>query len=304
MRERATPLRQRIWPVLAAPWLWFVLFFALPFAFVVKLSVSQSAVAQPPYVPAFAWTDSWSAIAAKLNSFSLESYRTLITDNLYLDSFLSSLGIAAASTCFALLIVVPFALAIVRAPRAWRPALMALAIAPFWTSFLIRIYAWILLLKDEGLFNQALLALGIIAQPLPMFATTGAVIAGIVYAYMPLMLLPVVAVLERQDEALIEAASDLGASPLRVFFTITLPLALPGIGAGALLVFIPAIGEYIIPDLLGGSQTLTIGRTIWTDFFDNRDWPAASTSAVALLVLLVGPLLLCERALARRAAVP
>jgi putrescine transport system permease protein len=195
-----------------------------------------------------------------------------------------------------LMIAFPFALAMARAPRRLRPLLIGLAVAPFWTSFLIRVYAWIALLKDEGLINHALMALHIIEAPLSIYATNTAVVIGIVYSYLPFMLLPLYSALERQDPALREAAADLGASPLQVFWRVTLPLSRPGVIAGCLLVFIPAVGEFVIPDLLGGSETLMIGRTLWNDFFANRDWPAASAAAIILLALLIGPLLVAERA--------
>jgi len=182
-----------------------------------------------------------------------------------------------------------------RAPERLRPALLLLAIAPFWTSFLIRVYAWIIILKDEGLLNHALLSLGLVSEPLHIFATDGAVVIGIVYSYLPFMVLPLYNAIARQPPELIEAAADLGASPTAAFWRITVPLSAPGIVAGCLLVFIPAIGEFVIPDLLGGSDTLMIGRTLWVEFFDNRDWPAASAVAVVLLALLVLPMALYER---------
>jgi putrescine transport system permease protein len=182
-----------------------------------------------------------------------------------------------------------------RAPKRWRPALVLLAIAPFWTSFLIRIYAWIMILKDEGLLNHALMSLRIIDAPLPIFATEAAVLIGNVSSYLPFMVLPLYTTLEKQDPSLLEAAADLGATPLGAFWRITFPLARPGIIAGVLLVFIPAVGEFVIPDLLGGSDTLMIGRSLWTEFFENRDWPAASAVAIFLLALLLIPILWHER---------
>ncbi len=194
-----------------------------------------------------------------------------------------------------LLVAYPFALAMARASRAQRPLLIGLAVAPFWTSFLIRVYAWIALLKDEGFINHALMALGLISAPLGVYATNVAVVIGIVYSYLPFMLLPLYAALESQDASLREAAADLGASPMQVFLRVTLPLSRAGVVAGCLLVFIPAVGEFVIPDLLGGSDTLMIGRTLWNDFFSNRDWPAASAVAIVLLALLILPLLVAER---------
>ncbi|MBI3274396.1 MAG: ABC transporter permease subunit, partial [Methylocystis sp.] len=235
-------------------------------------------------------------LAEKISALGLDAYRALADDSLYLDSYLSSVAIAATATIITLLIAYPFALAMASARKDLRPVLIGLAIAPFWTSFLIRVYAWIALLKDEGLINHALLALGLIDAPLPMFATNGAVVVGIVYSYLPFMLLPLYAAIERQDAALLEAAADLGARPLAAFWRVTLPLSWRGAVAGCLLVFIPAVGEFVIPDLLGGSGALMIGRTLWNDFFANRDWPAASAAAIVLVLLLVIPILFYERA--------
>lgn len=279
--------------ILGLPLIWLIVFFLIPFALVAKVSLSQSVLGQPPYRPVFDWHDG-GGLFEKLREFSASAYVGLTQDPLYLQSYLNSLGIAAAATLVTLLIAYPFALAIARAPRRWRIALLIFAIAPFWTSFLIRIYAWILLLKDEGLINEALLALGLIREPLHIFASNWAVLIGIVYSYLPFMILPLYAALERQDRALVEAAADLGASPIAVFRRVTLPLSVPGIVAGVLMVFIPAVGEFVIPDLLGGSDTLMIGSTMWNEFFANRDWPTASAAAIVLLVLLVGPLAVYE----------
>ncbi|ATQ70001.1 MULTISPECIES: ABC transporter permease [Methylosinus] len=281
------------WLVIAAPAAWIALFFLAPFALIVKISLSQPTQARPPYEPVFDLTN---GVVAKLAQLGFDAYRGLAADSLYLDSYLSSLGIAGAATLISLLIAYPFALAIARAPRRWRPLLIGLAVAPFWTSFLIRVYAWIALLKDEGFINHALMWLGLIDAPLPLFATRGAVVIGIVYSYLPFMLLPLYAAIEGQDPSLREAAADLGASPAAVFLRVTLPLSRRGIIAGALLVFIPAVGEFVIPDLLGGSDTLMIGRSLWNDFFANRDWPAACAAAVTLLALLLVPILFFERA--------
>jgi putrescine transport system permease protein len=292
-RKQRLSLSQRI--ALAAPYAWLVLFFFVPMALIVKISLSKPATARPPYEPVFDLSQGFASFLDKLSALGLDAYRGLASDNLYLDSYLSSLTIAAIATVVTLIVAYPFALAMARSPSRARPILIGFAIAPFWTSFLIRVYAWIALLKDEGLINHALLALGVIEAPLPMFATSGAVIVGIVYSYMPFMLLPLYSAIERQDAALREAAADLGATPLQVFWRVTLPLSREGVVAGALLVFIPAVGEFVIPDLLGGSDTLMIGRTLWNDFFANRDWPAASAAAIALLALLIGPLVLYER---------
>jgi putrescine transport system permease protein len=282
--------------VLAAPYLWIVVFFLAPMALIAKISLSRPAETRPPYEPTFSIDDGLAGVLAKTRMLSFDAYRALADDRLYLDSYLTSLLIAGVSTAIMLTIAFPFALAMARAPRRLRPLLIGLAVAPFWTSFLIRVYAWIALLKDEGLINHALMALHIIDAPLSIYATNGAVVIGIVYSYLPFMLLPLYSALERQDGALREAAADLGASPWQVFWRVTLPLSRPGVIAGCLLVFIPAVGEFVIPDLLGGSETLMIGRTLWNDFFANRDWPAASAAAMILLGLLIGPLLVAERA--------
>jgi putrescine transport system permease protein len=280
---------------LAAPYAWVVLFLIAPLILIAKISLSRPATARPPYEPVFDLADGLSGVLNKLSALSLDAYRGLASDSIYLDSYLSSLVIAAIATFFTLLLAYPFALALARAPWRIRPILIGFAVAPFWTSFLIRVYAWIALLKDEGLINHALMALGLIEAPLPMFATSGAVVVGIVYSYLPFMLLPLYASIEGQDPSLREAAADLGATPWRVFWSVTFPLSREGVIAGSLLVFIPAVGEFVIPDLLGGSDTLMIGRTLWNDFFANRDWPAASAAAIALLALLVIPLLFYER---------
>lgn len=294
MSARRLTWRQRL--TLAAPYVWISAFFLAPMLLIAKISLSQSVLARPPYAPVFSVSDSLAQIWSKAQSFSFDAYRLLATDRLYLDAYLSSLSVAAVSTLLTLLVAYPFALALARSPRAWRPFLIGLAVAPFWTSFLIRVYAWIALLKDEGLINMALMALGVTQAPIEMFATTGAVVVGIVYSYLPFMLLPIYSALEQQDGGLREAAADLGASPLETFLHVTLPLSRDGVIAGALLVFIPAVGEFVIPDLLGGSDMLMIGRTLWNDFFANHDWPSASAAAIVLVSLLIIPLLLWERA--------
>jgi putrescine transport system permease protein len=223
-----------------------------------------------------------------------ENYVFVLTDSLYVQSYLQSVGIAALSTFILLLIGYPIAYAMARAPQSWRPLLILLVILPFWTSFLIRIYAWMGILGREGFLNQVLVGLGIIAEPLDLLATNSAVVLGIVYSYLPFMVLPLYAALERLDESLLEAASDLGAPPWKGFWLVTFPLSLPGLVAGALLCFIPAVGEFVIPDLLGGSDTLMIGRTLWTEFFANRSWSTASVITVLLLIVLVVPMVLYQ----------
>jgi putrescine transport system permease protein len=280
---------------LAAPYLWLALLFLAPLALVFKISLSKSVIAQPPYDPTFSLPLDLSQWMERASRFSLDAYRGLADDPLYLHSYLTSVGVAGLSTLIALVLAYPLALAIVRSDVRWRPLLIGLAVAPFWTSFLIRVYAWIAILKDEGLLNHALMAVGLIDAPLTIFATNTAVVIGMVYSYLPFVILPIYNALERQDATLREAAADLGATPLQTFFTITLPLSAPGAIAGALLMFIPAVGEFVIPDLLGGSDTMMIGRVMWNDFFENRDWPAASAGAIVLLVLLVGPIVWFER---------
>ncbi len=280
--------------VLGAPWAWLIVFFMIPFLIVVKISLSEAAIAQPPYKPVFDFADGWEALR-KFAELSLSAYAGLADDWLYAQAYLSSLRLALISTLFTLAVAYPLAYAMARAPLRLRPILVVLAVAPFWTSFLIRVYAWITILKDEGLLNHALLRLGLISEPLHIFASDTAVVIGIVYSYLPFMVLPLYNAIARQPPELIEAAADLGAPPLAAFWRVTVPLSASGVIAGCLLVFIPAIGEFVIPDLLGGSDTLMIGRTLWVEFFDNRDWPAASAVAVVLLGLLVGPMALYER---------
>ena len=288
--------------VVAIPYAWVVLLLLVPLLLVFRLSVSQSVLAQPPYAPVFQWTDGFREILDKLQTFTLDAYRGLVSDSLYLDSYLTSVGLAALSTLITLILAFPFALAIAEAAPRWRPVLLALAMAPFWTSFLIRVYALSALIKDEGPLERLLAALGLVTPPLGLFATNAAVVLGIVYSYLPFMILPIYTALERRDPALLEAARDLGAGRLTAFATVTVPLALPGILAGSLLVLIPAIGDFVIPDLLGGSDTLMIGRTMWNDFFANRDWPTASAAAIVLVAMLSVPIWFAERRASREAA--
>lgn len=287
--------------VLAAPLLWLLAFFVAPFAIVLKLSFSRAAMARPPYEPVFNLSDGFWGLVESWRQFTFDSYSLLLSDWLYLDVYVSSVRIAGLATLLALLIGYPLALAMSRAPAHWRPILIVLAIAPFWTSFLVRVYAWVVILKDEGLLNYALLGMGLIAEPLRIFATEGAVLIGLIYAYLPFTVLPIFNALDKQDSALVEAAIDLGATKTSAFWSVTFPLSLPGLYAGALLVFIPAMGEFVIPDLLGGSDDLMIGRLLWAEFFSNRDWPMASAAAIVLLGLLLAPLLLFERAQSREA---
>jgi len=278
-----------------APYLWMMLFFLVPFIFVLKISLSQTAIAQPPYLPVFDPTAGWEAIKAAFAALSLDNYRLLLSDDLYIFSYLRSLTVAAVSTSILLLIGYPVAYGMARLPRRWQAIAMMLVIIPFWTSFLIRVYAWINILQHDGLLNQILLALHLVSQPVVWLSTDGAMYLGIVYSYLPFMILPLYATLAKMEPALLEAASDLGASPRHAFWLVTFPLSLPGVGAGVLLCFIPIVGEFVIPDLLAGSDSLMIGQTLWLEFFTNRDWPVAAAVAVALLVLLLVPLSLYDR---------
>mgnify|MGYP000725325957 CR=1 FL=1 len=240
-----------------------------------------------------------SELWAQFKQFSLENYAFLLEEALFYRSYLSSLTIASIATLLTLLFGYPIAYAMARSPRSWRPILLLLVILPFWTSFLIRVYAWIGILKKEGLLNQLLLWLGIISEPLTILNTNTAVYIGIVYSYLPFLVLPLYASLERMDASLLEAAADLGCTPIKAFWKVTFPISMPGVIAGCFLVFIPAVGEFVVPDLLGGSETLMIGRTLWVEFFNNRDWPVASAVAVVLLLILVVPIALFQNAQAR-----
>jgi putrescine transport system permease protein len=275
------------------PYLWLGLFFAFPFLLVAKLSLSDTALAIPPYTPRIDWAQGVAGVTAFVRGLDFETYRRLTADHLYVASYLSSLKFAGVSTAILLAIGYPIAYGMSRFPPAARTALVMAVILPFWTSFLIRIYSWIAILKPAGLLNAALGAVGLPAVNL--LNTEAAVVIGLVYAYLPFMVLPLYAVLERQDESLLEAAQDLGATPALAFWRITVPLSMPGVVAGALLCFIPMVGEFVIPDLLGGSETLMLGRTIWTEFFSNRDWPAASAVAIVLLATLVVPIMVFQR---------
>jgi putrescine transport system permease protein len=274
-----------------APFVWLAVFFLAPFLIVLKISLSERVNARPPYAPTFSTEDGFSTWLDKFAAFSLDNFRMILDEPLYWDAFLTSLRLAGLSTVLILLVGYPIAYGMARSPSHIRKILVTLAILPFWTSFLIRVYAWIGILKPEGLLSSALLRLGAISEPLEIMNTDTAVLIGLVYSYLPFMVLPLYAALERMDETLLEAAQDLGCPPWRAFWLVTLPLSLPGVLAGSFLVFIPALGEFVIPDLLGGSDTLMIGRTLWTEFFGNRDWPLASAVALVLLVIIVGPVL-------------
>jgi putrescine transport system permease protein len=277
------------------PYTWLAAFFLLPFLIVLKLSLSQTEIAQPPYSPVFDITAGFAGIKAFVSGLSFDNYAALISDPIYILSYLRSLEIATVSTLILLLIGYPIAYGMARASAQLQPILVMLIILPFWTSFLIRVYAWINILQRDGLLNQALSALRIVHDPIVWLSTDTAIYIGIVYSYLPFMVLPLYAALQKMDETLLEAAADLGCPRWKAFWSVTFPLSLPGVGAGVLLCFIPITGEFVIPDLLGGSQTLMIGQTLWTEFFGNKDWPIASTIAIVLLCILVAPMLLYER---------
>ena len=294
MQKLISALASRL--VILVPYAWLLFFFLIPFLIVFKISLSTSAIAMPPYTPVFEGLGTWLESARR---FTIDNYLWITEDALYVKAYLSSVIIAAISTVLTLLIGFPLAYGMARAPQGLRHTLLMLVILPFWTSFLIRVYAWIGILKPEGLLNQFLMALGVISEPLQILNTHTAIFIGIVYSYLPFMVLPIYSTLEKMDYSLIEAAQDLGCPPVTAFWKITLPLAIPGILAGCLLVFIPAVGEFVIPDLLGGSRTLMIGKTLWSEFFNNRDWPLASAVAIILLLLLVVPIVMFQNAQAR-----
>jgi putrescine transport system permease protein len=278
-----------------APYIWMVLFFLVPFGFVLKISLSQTVIAQPPYTPVFDLAAGWSALHDAFAALSLDNFRLLLSDDLYLASYLRSVMVAAISTAILLLIGYPIAYGMARLPKRWQGIAMMLVIVPFWTSFLIRIYAWINILQHDGLLNQLLVALHLVSAPVVWLSTDTAMYIGIVYSYLPFMILPLFATLSKMEPALEEAAADLGATPRETFWLVTFPLSLPGVVAGCLLCFIPIVGEFVIPDLLAGSQSLMIGQTLWLEFFTNKDWPVASSIAVVLLAVLLAPLLLYDR---------
>jgi putrescine transport system permease protein len=283
--------------VIGIPYLWLLAFFLIPFVIVLKISLAETQIAQPPYTSLWYWVEH-KYLNIRMN---LGNYQYLVQDSLYWSAYLNSVKIAAVSTVFCLLVGYPIAYGIARSRPDRRILLLMLVILPFWTSFLIRVYAWIGILKTNGLINNLLMALGIIDTPLVMMQTDFAVYLGIVYSYLPFMILPLYANLEKLDLSLLEAAADLGCRPSKAFFRVTLPLSLPGILAGSMLVFIPAVGEFVIPALLGGPDTLMIGRVLWDEFFSNRDWPVASAVAIALLLLLVIPIVLFQYNQARAA---
>lgn len=287
-------------PVILIPFVWLILFFLVPLLIVARLSLSESAKARPPYRPIFESAETWQVWFEKIKTLGPSNFLLGIEEPLYTSAFLSSVKLAGLGTLLVLLIAYPLAYAIVRAPRERRLFLLTLIVVPFWTSFLIRIYAWITILKPEGWLNHRLKSWGLIDAPLPIFGNDFAVVLGIAYSYLPFMVLPLYATLDKLDWSLEEAARDLGATRFRAFWRVTFPQTWRGVAAGILLVFVPALGEFIIPDLLGGSDTLMVGKVMWTEFFNNRDWPMASAIAIALLLVLAVPLALLRQLEDRR----
>lgn len=277
--------------VTGIPYLWLLLFFLVPFLIVLKISVSDMRMGMPPYEPLLVWA-SGQLVEIKVN---FANYAFLWEDALYRNAYLNSILTAGISTVLCLLIGYPMAYGIARSPPAWRNILLLLVMLPFWTSFLLRVYAWIGILKNNGVINNFLMWTGLIDEPIVMLQTNFAVYIGIVYSYLPFMVLPLYTAIEKLDLTLLEAAADLGCRPVKAFFRITVPLTLSGIIAGCMLVFIPAVGEFVIPALLGGPDTLMIGRVLWEEFFNNRDWPIASAVAIAMLLLLVVPIMILQR---------
>ncbi len=277
--------------IIFIPFFWLLLFFLAPFFIVLKISLSEATIASPPYLPMISWLDE-GIMQVKI---VFDNFAYLLEDDLYVYTYYNSIRIAGISTFICLLLGYPIAYAIVRAPQTTKNILLLMIILPFWTSFLLRVYAWMGLLADQGTINDLLIYLGIIDDYIPLLYTEFAVFVGIVYTYLPFMILPLYANMEKLDLTLLEAASDLGAKPAMTFITVTLPLTIPGIIAGSLLVFIPATGEYVIPDLLGGGNVLMIGRVLYSEFTANFDWPVASAVAIALLLVLVLPMMLYQR---------
>jgi putrescine transport system permease protein len=271
----------------AIPYLWLLIFFLLPFAIILKISLADPVIAQPPFTPTF---DEQGGL-----SITIDNFLFLLTDKLYAITYLKSVLLALAATVLCLLLGFPMAYGIARSAPSVRSLLLLLIVLPFWISFLLRVYAWMGLLNNYGVINNTLMWIGIIDQPIQIMYTDFAVFIGLTYSYLPFMILPLYATLERMDLDLIEAAQDLGASRTQSFWDVTWPLARPGVIAGCLLVFIPAMGEYVIPYLLGGPESLLIGRVLFDEFFVNRDWPLASSVAIVLLLLLVVPIVFMQR---------
>ena len=285
----------RRFSLIAVPYIWLLALFLIPFLIVLKISLSDAALAIPPYAPQLDFAGGWDAVKTFFADLDFENFEFLTTDDLYWKAYLSSLKIALISTGFTLLIGYPIAYSMARSAPEWRPTFLMLVVLPFWTSFLIRVYAWMGILSNEGLLNQFLLWSGLISEPLTILNTNAAVYIGIVYTYLPFMIMPIYSALEKMDDSLLEAAEDLGCSRTSAFWLVTIPLSETGIIAGCFLVFIPTLGEFVIPSLLGGSQTLMIGKVLWEEFFNNRDWPVASAVAIILLLILIIPIILFQR---------
>ena len=277
--------------VIAVPYVWLLVFFLVPFLIVLKISFAEfSPLGRPPYEPVFQWLEE-GALQIKL---LIGSYVYLLNEPLYVSAWIYSIKVAFISTLLCLCIGYPMAYAIARSTPTYRNVFLMLVILPFWTSFLLRVYAWIGLLKTDGVINNILMGIGVIDAPLSLLYTNFAVYIGIVYSYLPFMILPLYSNLEKHDLTLLEAAQDLGAGPIKSFLRITFPLSLPGVIAGSLLVFIPAVGEYVIPSLLGRSDQLMVAKLLSDEFFLNRDWPKASAVAIAMLLLLVVPIMIFQ----------
>lgn len=294
-----TPHRRAARLVILLPAFWLSAFFLVPFLIVLKISLSETVIAQPPYLPVFDLGAGWRGVKEFLAALSLRNYATLASDALYLTSYLRSLQIAALSTLLLLAIGYPLAYGVARAPRRAQAILVMLIVLPFLTAYLIRIYAWMNILQPQGLLNAALIALGIVREPVQWLASDAAIYIGIVYSYLPFMVLPLYAGLERVDATLLEAAADLGCPRWKAFWLVTVPLSLPGVIAGVVLCFIPIAGEFVIPDLLGGSEAMMIGQMLWSEFFANKDWPLAAALAIVLLIVLLAPIMLHQHWQAR-----
>jgi putrescine transport system permease protein len=282
--------RRGKWLIILPPLVYLLVFFLIPFGFALSISLADTAVHVPPFTDIVSVTPDWH-VNLTLN---LGNFKYLFTDEVYGLSYLYSIKTAFFSTVICLALGYPMAYAIARTSKSTQSVLLLLIILPFWTSFLLRVYALEGIIRETGLLNSALLWLGLIHQPLKLMHSATAVYLGIIYSYLPFMVLPLFSTLEKLDHSLLEAAADLGSPPWRAFLDVTLPLSMPGVIAGSMLVFIPAIGEFVIPTLLGGPDNLMIGRVLWDEFFGNRDWPVASAVAIAFLVLLVGPIALYQ----------
>ncbi|GFM84484.1 putrescine ABC transporter permease [Pseudomonas cichorii] len=290
--QRITPNGRQL--VIGAPFLWLFLFFALPFLIVLKISFAEADVAIPPYTEIFSYAEDKLQLVLNLANYTL-----LSGDDLYISAYLGSLKMAFFSTLLCLLIGYPMAYAIANARKDMQTVLLLLIMMPTWTAILIRVYAWMGILSNNGLLNAFLMWLGLIDEPLQILNTNLAVYIGVVYSYLPFMILPLYANLVKHDPSLLEAASDLGSSTFNSFWKITVPLSKNGVIAGCMLVFIPVVGEFVIPELLGGPETLMIGRVLWQEFFNNRDWPVASALAVIMLLVLIVPIILFNRSQAK-----